>query len=98
MTQAIQEELHPKGVHAVHVHSGPIATDMLATALKEFQNMAETPKNVAEVLIDALTNRDPICDKPSPPNLVYPDEKAKQLGEVYESFAERGLLEQRSYG
>ncbi|MCU0229227.1 MAG: SDR family NAD(P)-dependent oxidoreductase, partial [Bryobacterales bacterium] len=46
MTQAIREALHPQGVHVVSVHPGPIATDMLATALQEFQNMAEPPKKV----------------------------------------------------
>jgi NAD(P)-dependent dehydrogenase (short-subunit alcohol dehydrogenase family) len=98
MTQAIREALHPQGVHVVSVHPGPIATDMLATALQEFQNMAEPPKKVAEALMDALTNRDPECDKPNPPFLVYPDAKAKQLGEVYESFATRVLVERKSYG
>lgn len=96
MTQAIREELKPKGVHVVSIHPGPIATDMLATALKEFQAMAEPPKNVAEVLIDALTNRDD--DQPNPPFLVYPDEKSKNLGAVYESFSMRVIEERKSYG
>ncbi|KAL3905255.1 MAG: hypothetical protein SGILL_009748, partial [Bacillariaceae sp.] len=98
MTQAFREELLPKGVHVVSVHPGPISTDMIAAALPQFKAIAEPPCNVAEALIDALTNRDEDSDKPNPPFLVYPDEKSRHLGVVYESFAKRVLEEGRKYG
>lgn len=98
ITQALRQELLPKGVHVVSVHPGPIATDMIASALKELQDLAEPPINVAERLIEALTNRNEDSDKPNPPFLVYPDELSARLGVVYEGFASRVLLEGNSYG
>ncbi|KAG7340654.1 short chain dehydrogenase [Nitzschia inconspicua] len=98
LTQAMRQELKPKGIHVVSVHPGPIATEMLADALKEFLDVAEPPSNVAERLIDALTSRNESCDKPNPPFLVYPDEKSAHLGTVYERFAKRVVEEGHSYG
>lgn len=98
ITQALRQELKSKGVHVVSVHPGPIATEMLASALKEFQDMAEPPSNVADRLIDALINRDEDSDKPNPAFLVYPDEKSSHLGTAYESFAKKVLEEGRMYG
>ena len=37
-------------------------------------------------------------DKPNPPFLVYPDEKSKHMGVVYEPFATRVIEQGMNYG
>lgn len=90
MTQALRDELGPRGVHLVSVHPGPINTEMIAD-FPDLVKVAPDPSIVSECLIDAISSS-PI------PFLVYPDPLAKGLGQAYRSFAELVIEEGNSYG
>ena len=93
MTQALRDQLRPKGVHVVSVHPGPINTDMLADAPPALVAIAPPTSVVAESLIAA------ICSSTNhPPFLVYPDEKSKAMGRAYESYAKIVIEGGKAYG
>jgi len=77
LTQALRDSLADQGTQVVSVHPGPIATDMADSA--GFTEIAESPAVVAEGIIEALANES---------FHVFPDTMAKQVGGVYQSFAE----------
>jgi NAD(P)-dependent dehydrogenase (short-subunit alcohol dehydrogenase family) len=101
MTQALYQELSPKGVHVVSVHPPPVATDMIDSALPELKRVAEPASNIAEIVIDALTQRsekNDQDDKPNPPFLIFPGELAKRMGMLYEKFSKKVIEERQIYG
>ncbi|MEM7771288.1 MAG: SDR family oxidoreductase [Cyanobacteria bacterium P01_A01_bin.37] len=77
ITQSLRELLSEQGTLVLSVHPGPIATDMGDEA--GLTAIAEPPTLVAEGIIKALENGD---------FHVFPDSMAKQIGGVYQSFAE----------
>jgi short-subunit dehydrogenase len=81
ITQALRELLAEQGTVVVSVHPGPIATDMAdAAGLGE---IAESPTLVAEAIIEALKTEK---------FHVFPDSMARQIGGVYEGFADNVVL------
>ena len=77
ITQALRELLSKQGTFVLSVHPGPIATDMGdAAGLTE---VAEPPALVADGIVTALKAGD---------FHVFPDSRAKQMGDAYQSFAE----------
>ncbi len=77
ITQALRELLSEQGTLVLSVHPGPIATDMGdAAGLTE---VAEPPALVADGIVAALKAGD---------FHVFPDSRAKQMGDAYQSFAE----------
>jgi NAD(P)-dependent dehydrogenase (short-subunit alcohol dehydrogenase family) len=91
LTQALRQQLASRKVTVVSVHPGPIATDMLSD-LPELARVAEPPRNVAEAVIQALEGEGPV------PFLVFPDEKARQLGLAYQDYAKRVIEDGHMYG
>lgn len=91
MTQALRQELAPKGITVVSVHPGPVATDMLAD-IPELANVAEPPSNVAEIVVQTLEEATPI------PFMIFPDAKARQLGIVFQDYAKRVIEDGHMYG
>lgn len=77
ITQALRELLSEQGTTVVSVHPGPIATEMADSA--GIGEIAEPPSLVAEGIIAALRGGD---------FHLFPDSMAKQLGAVYQGFAE----------
>lgn len=76
ITQALRDVLKDQGTQVVSVHPGPIATDMSADA--GFGDMAEPVILVPQAIIAALASNEFHS---------YPDTMAKQIGVVYEGFA-----------
>lgn len=101
VTQALRQELALKGVHVVSVHPGPILTDMVA-GVPGIATIAPPASTVAESLINAITITAARNDKTNytacPPFLLFPDEKAKCLGRVYQSFADSVIEQGNVYG
>ncbi len=77
ITQALRDLLSEQGTSVLSVHPGPIATDMGDNA--GFSEIAEPPSLVADGIVKALQNGD---------FHVFPDTMAKQVGGVYQNFAE----------
>lgn len=78
ITQALRELLEPQNTHVVSVHPGPIDTDMASDA--GLSDIADSPQTVADGLIEAIKTDS---------FHVFPDATAKQIGEAYQSFAEK---------
>ncbi len=76
ITQALRELLAEQGTTVLSIHPGPIATDMADSA--GLGEIAEPSSLVAEATLDALQAGE---------FHVFPDTMAKQIGEVYQSFA-----------
>ena len=76
ITQALRELLKDQGTQVVSVHPGPIATDMAADA--GFQDVAAPAEVVPQAILAALAANE---------FHTFPDDMAKQVGAVYESFA-----------
>ncbi|QFS52413.1 SDR family oxidoreductase [Nostoc sphaeroides] len=77
ITQALRELLSEQGTLVLSVHPGPIATDMGDAA--GMSEVAQPPTLVADGIIKALKAGD---------FHVFPDPIAKQMGDVYKSFAQ----------
>ena len=77
ITQALRDLLAEQGTAVVSVHPGPIATDMANEA--GLGEMADPPSVVAEGIIAALR---------AGQFHMFPDTMARQIGSVYQSFAE----------
>lgn len=77
ITQALRELLREQGTYVLSIHPGPIATDMGNEA--GFGEIAEPPSVVAKAVIEALKAGE---------FHVFPDSMAKQIGGVYQSFAQ----------
>lgn len=77
LTQALREKLGEQDTQVLSVHPGPIATDMASNA--GFDEISEPPSMVANGIFDALKAGD---------FHLFPDSMAKQVGQVYASFAE----------
>ncbi len=77
ITQGLRDLLGPRGTAVLSVHPGPIATDMAdSVGLTE---MAEPSSLVGEGIVAALKAGD---------FHLFPDTMAKQIGGVYQNFAE----------
>lgn len=77
ITQALRELLDAQGTAVVSVHPGPIATDMADDA--GLTEIAEPASLVGDGIVAALKAGD---------FHLFPDSMAKQIGGVYQSFAE----------
>ena len=77
ITQGLKALLQEDGIQVVSVHPGPIATDMASAA--GLGEIAEPPSLVADAIVEALEKEE---------FHAFPDTMAKQVGEVYESFAQ----------
>ena len=77
ITQALRDLLDAQGTAVLSVHPGPIATDMAANA--GLTEMAEPPSLVGDAIVAALQAGD---------FHLFPDSMAKQVGLVYQTFAE----------
>ena len=77
ITQALRELLGEQDTAVLSVHPGPIATDMADSA--GLGEMAEPPSIVAEGIVAALKAGD---------FHLFPDSMAKEIGSVYQSFAD----------
>ena len=77
ITQGLREKLGEQGTHVVSVHPGPIDTDMASNA--GLGDIAEPASLVGDSIIIALHQGE---------FHAFPDTMAKQIGEVYQSFAE----------
>ncbi|MGB5621425.1 MAG: SDR family oxidoreductase [Gammaproteobacteria bacterium] len=87
ITQALRESLAEQGTVVLSVHPGPIATDMGDSA--GFQEIAEPPALVVDSVIEALRAGD---------FHTFPDSMAKQVGGVYQGFAENVIEADMSVG
>ncbi|WP_375477620.1 SDR family oxidoreductase [uncultured Nostoc sp.] len=77
ITQVLRELLSEQGTFVLSVHPGPITTDMSdAAGLSE---ITQPPALVADGIIKALKAGD---------FHVFPDSRAKQMGDAYKSFAQ----------
>ncbi len=76
ITQGLREKLAEQNTQVVSVHPGPIDTDMANNA--GLGEIAEPASLVGESIIAALADGE---------FHAYPDTMAKQIGEVYQSFA-----------
>ena len=76
ITQALRELLGQQGTAVLSVHPGPIATEMVDGT--GFSEIAEPSSLVAEGIVSALKAGD---------FHLFPDSMAKQIGDVYKSFA-----------
>jgi len=76
ITQALRDVLKDQGTQVVSVHPGPIATDMGNEA--GFGDMAAPAELIPQAIITAFENNEFHS---------FPDSMAKQIGDVYESFA-----------
>jgi NAD(P)-dependent dehydrogenase (short-subunit alcohol dehydrogenase family) len=94
MTQALRQQLAPRNVTVISVHPGPIATDMLAD-IPELAHVAEPPCNVAEAVIKAIEEAD---NDQSIPFMIFPDEKARQLGTIFHDYGKRVIEDGNMYG
>lgn len=92
LTQALRCQLRDRGVHVISIHPGPINSDMLAD-LPALAAISPPTSVVSESLIDSICSSTDL-----PPFLVYPDEKAKGLGNAYESYAKLVIEEGKAYG
>ena len=81
ITQGLKSLLTKEGIQVVSVHPGPIATDMASAA--GLGEIAEPPSLVADAIVEALAKEE---------FHAFPDTMAKQIGEVYDSFA-RNVVE-----
>lgn len=81
ITQALREALVEQGTHVVSVHAGPINTEMLNDT--GYGEIAEPPSLVANGIIEALKKGE---------FHVFPDSLARQVGSVYEGFAENVIM------
>jgi NAD(P)-dependent dehydrogenase (short-subunit alcohol dehydrogenase family) len=81
ITQALREVLKAQGTRVMSVHPGPIATDMGDAA--GLTAIAEPPALVGEAIVGALASGD---------FHVWPDTLAREIGSVYQGFAE-GVVE-----
>lgn len=77
ITQALRDLLDEQGTAVLSVHPGPIATDMADDA--GLTEMAEPASLVGDGIVAALKAGE---------FHLFPDSMAKQIGEVYHSFAE----------
>ena len=77
ITQALRDVLKEQGTLVVSVHPGPIATEMATAA--GFDEIAEPASLVADGILQALNDE---------AFHAFPDTMARQVGEVYQSFAE----------
>jgi NAD(P)-dependent dehydrogenase (short-subunit alcohol dehydrogenase family) len=87
LTQALRESLKAQGTHVLSVHPGPIATDMGDAA--GLTAIAEPPSLVGEAIVAALAAGE---------FHVWPDSMAKQIGAVYQPFAENVIEADLSEG
>ncbi|VEU39902.1 unnamed protein product [Pseudo-nitzschia multistriata] len=94
VTQALRLELQARGVHVISIHPGPILTDMISD-LPALAAVAPPASIVAESLINSITTTSP---GNLPPFLIFPDNKAKGLGKVYQSFANIVIEKGNAYG
>ncbi|MEM9941239.1 MAG: SDR family oxidoreductase [Planctomycetota bacterium] len=78
ITQGLRDSLKEQGTHVVSVHPGPIQTDMIQDD-DDLQAIAEPPSLVANAIFDAIENQT---------FHVWPDSMAKEVGSVYQNFAE----------
>tara|TARA_R110002072_G_scaffold122745_5_gene257650 strand:- start:19576 stop:20454 length:879 start_codon:yes stop_codon:yes gene_type:complete len=78
VTQGLRETLRDQGTQVVSVHPGPIATDMGKNA--GFEDVGAPPELVATAIFDALAEGR---------FHAWPDPMAQQIGEAYQSFAEK---------
>ncbi|MCX4186952.1 SDR family oxidoreductase [Methylophaga sp. OBS4] len=76
LTQSLRHELAQQNTVVLSVHPGPIATDMANEA--GFGEIAEPASLVAEGIIEALRKGE---------FHLFPDTMAKEMWQVYESFA-----------
>ena len=76
ITQSLRDLLREQGTTVVSVHPGPIATDMADQA--GFRDMAQSPDIVADAIVQAIRSQE---------FHVFPDDMAKQIGDIYDSFA-----------
>lgn len=76
ITQGLREKLGEQNTHVISVHPGPIDTDMANNA--GLGEIAEPASLVGDSIITALKNGE---------FHAFPDTMAKQIGEVYQSFA-----------
>jgi len=74
LTQTLREQLAEQGTQVLSVHPGPIDTDMTENIDME----KDTPETVAQGVVDALREGD---------FHLFPDKKARDLWQQYESFA-----------
>jgi NAD(P)-dependent dehydrogenase (short-subunit alcohol dehydrogenase family) len=77
LTQALRDVLKEQGTSVISVHPGPISTDMAVSA--GLEEIAEPSSLVADAIVLALKNDQ---------FHTFPDAMARQIGEVYQSFAE----------
>lgn len=77
ITQALRESLQGQATQVVSVHPGPIRTDMGVAA--GFEDMGDSPAVVATAIFDAIA---------AGRFHVWPDEVARQIGGVYQSFGQ----------
>jgi NAD(P)-dependent dehydrogenase (short-subunit alcohol dehydrogenase family) len=77
ITQALRELLIEQGTTVISVHPGPIATDMATRA--GLDEIAEPASLVADSIVQALK---------SDQFHAFPDTMARQIGAVYQPFAE----------
>ncbi len=85
ITQGLKDVLAPKNIQVLSVHPGPIATDMGSQA--GFSEIAESTSFVSEGIVDALKAGD---------FHLFPDTMAKQVGAVYDGFAQNVILAEMS--
>lgn len=76
ITQGLHDQLDEQGTAVLSVHPGPIATDMGRDA--GFEEVAEPPSLVGDGIVAALKAGE---------FHLFPDTMAKQVGDVYQSFA-----------
>ena len=77
MTQGLKDSLAEQGTQVLSVHPGPISTDMAVEAGME--GMGEPASVVSENIVQALKAGD---------FHLFPDSMAKQIGDVYQSYAQ----------
>ncbi|WP_377110593.1 SDR family oxidoreductase [Pseudoalteromonas sp. R86517] len=80
ITQGLKDAFAEKGVQVLSVHPGPIETDMGKRA--GFDNLASA-ESVSEGIIDSLEKGD---------FLLFPDDMAKMIEGVYQSYADNIIL------